>query len=228
MAERGAIIVSGGTYGIGRAIVLELARRGRRVVAFGLEARQPGSRAENGIAGTRAALDDAGLDADLLEADVSSASDVERVVRHAQGRHGAIVGVVNNAAIRPIGTVSDTDEASFERVLAVNLKGPFLLARAALPHLRETRGAIINVGSSAAAGKPGLAAYASSKGGLHALSAALSEDHAAEGVRVHLVVPPPRTASGMLEAMGVPAGEMNGAEEVASEVADLLEPAPKA
>ena len=65
MAERSAVIVSGGTYGIGRAITLELARQGWPVVAFGLEARQPGSDAEGGIAGTRDVLAQEDLEAEL-------------------------------------------------------------------------------------------------------------------------------------------------------------------
>ena len=87
----GAVIVSGGSYGIGREIVLELARRGWPVVAFGLEAMQPGSHAQKGIAATQALLKEAGAAADLLEADVSSQPDVERVVAHALARHGVEV-----------------------------------------------------------------------------------------------------------------------------------------
>ena len=80
--------------------------------------------------------------------------------------------------------------------------------------------------SGSVEGKPGLAAYAASKGGLHALTAALAADHSQEGVRVHLVVPPPRTASGMVEAMGVALEDTHTAEAVATEVADLLDASP--
>ena len=125
MPKRGAVIVSGGTYGIGRQIVIELASRGHPVVAFGLEARQPGSLAEDGIAATRALLSEAGLEADLLEADVSSAGDVDRVVQHALREHGSVAALVNNAAIRPTGDVLDTDEATFDRVLAVNQRAHY-------------------------------------------------------------------------------------------------------
>ena len=223
MGGQRAVIVSGGTYGIGRAITLTLAAAGWPVVAFGLEALQPGSRAEHGVRDTRAALDEAGLRAELLEADVSSKADVERVVRHALDTCGGIAALVNNAAIRPTGSVLDTDEAAFERVLAVNLKGPFLLSRAVLPHLRAGGGGVIvNVGSSAASGRAGLAAYAASKAGLHALTHSLAEDHTAEGIRVHLVIPRPGTASGMLEAMQTtPRAEP---DEVARAVAALLAP----
>jgi NAD(P)-dependent dehydrogenase (short-subunit alcohol dehydrogenase family) len=220
---KAAVIVSGGTYGIGRQIVLELASHGHPVVAFGLEAEQPGSLAREGIAATRTRLSQAGLEADLLEADVSSARDVERVVQHALRRHGAIAGLVNNAAIRPTGDVLETDESRFDRVMAVNLKGPFLLCRAVIPHLRAAGGgAIVNLGSGASRGKPGLAAYGASKAGLHALTLALAEDHREDGIRVNLVVPAPGTASGMIEAMGV--SPSASPSDVARAVAALLAP----
>ena len=106
MTNRKTVIVSGGTYGIGRGISLALAERGWQVVAFGLEGRQPGSFAENGIEDTRATLQDHGLSAELLEADVADAQDVGRVVDISLQRFGSIEGVVNNAAIRPTGTTS--------------------------------------------------------------------------------------------------------------------------
>lgn len=163
------VIVSGATYGIGRGIVIDLARRGYAVVGFGLDGRQPGSAAANGIQGTKAALEVEGLSADILEADVSKADAVAGVVAHALGKGGVIHGAVNNAAIRPSGSVLDTDEALFDRVVAVNLKGPFLVCRAVIPHM-------INAGRGAGWGKAGIAAYGASKGGVHALSSALAYD----------------------------------------------------
>ena len=221
------VIVSGGTYGIGRAIVLELARQGWRVIAFGLEAKQPGSAAQQGIAGTRVALEAEGLQADLLEADTANAQDVARVVAFAVAKHGGADALVNNAAIRPTGTILDTDEATFDRTLAVNLKGPFLLCREVIPILRARGGgAIVNIGSGAGHGKPGILAYSASKGGVFALSAALAQDHEADEIRVNVVVPAPGTPSGMVEAMqaaGAPGAGIGGsAEEVAREVAFLL------
>lgn len=224
------VIVSGGTYGIGRAITLRLAREGWWVVAFGLEAQQPGSAARNGIQGTREALEAEGLDAELLEADAAQAADVSRVVSRALEKHGRVDGLVNNAAIRPVGTLLDTDEATFDRTLAVNLKGPFLLCREVVPLMRTgDGGAIVNIGSGASRGKPGILAYSASKGGVLALSAALAADHHRDGIRVNVVIPAPRTASGMIEAMdaartsGEAAATPGGApEDVAREVAFLL------
>jgi NAD(P)-dependent dehydrogenase (short-subunit alcohol dehydrogenase family) len=184
------VIVTGGTFGIGRAITLRLAALGHTVVAFGLEARQVSSVAEAAIPGLEAELKARGLQADLTEADVSRAADVARVVEHTVARHGRIDALVNNAAIGPLGTVLDTDEALFDRILAVNLKGPYLCSRAVLPHMIRTGGgAIVNVGSGAGWGKPNMAAYSASKGGVFALSAAMAYDFLHHRIRVNTVVP---------------------------------------
>ncbi len=157
---RKVTIVTGGTYGIGRGITLALAQRGHQVVSFGLESRQMGSLAEHGIAGTQAELDKAGLAADLLEADVSSPEDTQRVAEFAMSRYGRIDGLVNNAAIHPRGTILETSLEVWNRVLAVNLTGMFLMTKAVMPHmLAAGGGAIVNVASKASWGQPTLLAY---------------------------------------------------------------------
>jgi len=184
------ILVSGGTFGIGRAITLGLARRGHSVVAFGLEAPQVSSTARNAIPGLREELDREGLSAELMEADVSDADDVARVIERALSRFGRIDGVVNNAAIGPLGTVLDTDEALFDRIIAVNLKGPYLTSRAAIPHMiAQGGGSIVNIGSGAGWGKPNMAVYSASKGGVVALSAEMAYDFFHRRIRVNTVIP---------------------------------------
>lgn len=183
-----SVIVTGGTFGIGRAITLTLARRGWGVLAFGLEAPQPSSLAANAIPALRE--DCAGLAVELMEADVSASADVARVVERALARFGRIDALVNNAAIGPLGTVETTDEALWDRIQAVNLKGPYLMSRAVIPQLRaQGGGAIVNVGSGAGHGKPNMAAYAASKGGIFALSAAMAYDHFHDRIRVNTVLP---------------------------------------
>jgi len=185
-----AVIVTGGTFGIGRAITLRLAALGHSVVAFGLEAPQMSSIAADSIPGLASELKDRGLRADLMEADVSNPADVARVVEATLSRHGRIDALVNNAAIGPLGTVLDTDEATFDRIVAVNLKGPYLCSRAVLPHMiRAGGGAIVNVGSGAGWGKPNMAVYSASKGGVFALSAAMAYDFLHHRIRVNTVVP---------------------------------------
>ena len=183
------IIVTGGTFGLGQSITVELARRGHRVVAFGLSQAQVSSTAQ-GTEGLLAELEQAEYEADILEADVSQAGDVERIVQHTLQRHGAIHGLVNNAAIGPLGTVLDTSEELFTRIVDVNLKGTYLMSRAVIPHMkRQGGGAIVNIGSGAGYGKPNMAAYAASKGAILALSTAMAYDHFHDRIRVNVAIP---------------------------------------
>ncbi|MFD1211057.1 SDR family NAD(P)-dependent oxidoreductase [Arthrobacter sp. GCM10027362] len=190
MTDSKVVVVTGGTFGIGRQISTGLAERGHRVVAFGIDAPQNSSTAEGSVSSFRKEIAKLGLDVDVLEADVTDSSAVARVVEHARSRHGRIDALVNNAAIGPLGTVLDTDEELFDKILAVNLKGPYLCSRAVLPHLVEAGGgSIVNIGSGAGWGKPNMAAYSASKGGVFALSAATAYDFFHDKVRVNTVVP---------------------------------------
>lgn len=185
----GVVIVTGGTFGLGQSITVELARRGHQVVAFGLARPQVSSTAQ-GLDSLAAELERAGCKADVLEADVSSAADVKRVVEHAVSRYGTVNGLVNNAAIGPLGTVLTTEETLFERILDVNLKGTYLMSREVIPHMaRSGGGAIVNIGSGAGWGKPNMAAYSASKGGIVALSMAMAYDHFHDRVRVNVAIP---------------------------------------
>jgi NAD(P)-dependent dehydrogenase (short-subunit alcohol dehydrogenase family) len=232
------VIVTGGTFGIGSAISLLLAERGHSVVAFGLDAPQPWSVAAGGTKLLRAAAGERNLALDALDADVTDAAHVQRVVDFALRAHGRIDALVNNAGIAPLGTVLDTTEELWDRVLAVNLKGVFLCCKAVLPHLISGGGgSIVNIGSGAGWGKPNMAAYAASKGGIFALSAALAYDHFADRVRVNVVVPGGgglvtgqsayrRQAglSGPPRAHPTAAGRVTTGDDVARAVAFLLSP----
>lgn len=205
MSTKG-VIVTGGTYGLGRSISLGLARRGWSVLAFGLEARQISSEAENAIPGLLAEAAGEKLALEAMEADVSSEKDVARVVARALSGGGRIHALVNNAAIGPLGTVLDTEPDLWNAIMAVNLRGPYLMSRAVLPHMIENGGgAIVNVGSGAGWGKPNMAAYATTKGGLVALSAAMALDHFADRVRVNTVIP---GGGGIISGMSL--GRTNG------------------
>lgn len=190
MTAHKVVIVTGGTFGIGRGITLRLARAGHKVVAFGLEAPQMSSTAGHAIPQLQDALAREGLHADLLEADVSRAQDVDRVVQHAMQRYGRIDALVNNAAIGPLGTVLDTSEEVFDRIVGVNLKGTYLCSRAVVPAMAQAGGgAIVNIGSGAGWGKPNMAIYAATKGAIFALSAAMAYDFFHQHIRVNTVVP---------------------------------------
>lgn len=194
-------IVTGGTFGIGRAITVRLALLGYRVVALGLDDRQIGSVAEGGRAGTQSELAAAGLEADLLEADVSSRSDVENAVAWTMAEYGRIDALVNNAAIHPYGTLHDTTDAVWDRVLAVNLFGVFVCTQEVVRRFSTERGgAIVNIGSASGWGRPNLLAYSASKGGVFAMSSALAHELRPQRVRVNVVVPGGWVSSGMTQA----------------------------
>jgi NAD(P)-dependent dehydrogenase (short-subunit alcohol dehydrogenase family) len=231
------VIVTGGTFGIGAAITKLLARRGHRVVAFGLDAAQVSSIAKNGRQLLLEELAQEGLSADVLEADVSNAQDVARVVAFTLATHGRIDALVNNAAIGPLGTVLTTSEDVWDRIVDVNLKGAYLCSRAVIPSMTEQGGgSIVNVGSGSGWGKPNMAAYAASKGGMLALGMAMAYDHFHDHIRVNTVVP---GGGGIVSGMSLgrvgadlqkfgksAAGTVSGAaatgEDVAKAVAFLL------
>lgn len=210
------VIVTGGTFGLGQSITVELARRGHKVVAFGLAQAQVSSTAQ-GTSSLLSELKEAGCTAEVLEADVSSASDVQRVVEHTLSRYGAINGLVNNAAIGPLGTILETDETLFERIIFVNLKGTYLMSRAVVPYMRSVGGgSIVNIGSGAGWGKPGMAIYSASKGGIAALSTAMAYDHFHDRIRVNVAIP---GGGGIVSGMSV--GRFGGDKD-----AFLRKPAP--
>jgi len=223
--------VTGGTLGIGRACAELLARRGYTVVAAGLDDEH------------LAALRRASAGPRFVAADVTDALAVERLVEECVARHGGLDVVVNSAGIQRYGTVADTDEATWDAVLATNVKAAFLVCRAAVPHLRRRgAGAIVNVSSvQAFAAQPGAAAYVTSKGALNALTRALAADHAAEGIRANAVCPGSvdtpmlrwaaalhggDDAEALLRTWGAlhPVGRIAAPEEVAEVVAFLAGP----
>lgn len=202
-------IVTGGTFGLGQAITLSLARRGHRVLAFGLESAQVSSTAA-GFDGLRAALAAAGLQerVAVMAADVADEADTGRVVDEALRRYGRVDGLVNNAAIGPLGTVLSTEPAMVDRILAVNVKGIYLMSRAVIPHMRaQGGGAIVNIGSGAGYGKPDMAIYAASKGAVLALSSAMAYDHFHDRIRVNVAIP---GGGGIVSGMSV--GRVGGDE----------------
>ncbi len=199
MGDAKVVIVTGGTYGIGRAITVTLASKGYKVVAFGQDEKQMGSVAENGTQGTHKEMEKRKLTADLLLADVSKAREVEKVVEFTIDKYARIDALVNNAGIRPSGTILETSEEIWDKVMAVNLKGMFLTTKAVLPHMiRQGKGSIVNIGSGSGSGRPNRLAYCASKGGVFAFSAALACDHLQHHIRVNVVVPS-YTRTGMTE-----------------------------
>ena len=127
---------------------------------------------------------------EVLEGDVTDRAAVDAALARVVEAHGRLDVVANVAGIAQIGRVEDITDDEWHRVLDVNLTGPFLVCRAALPHLRATRGCIVNVASIAGVeGQAYTAAYSASKGGLVLLTRALAVELALDGVRVNCVCP---------------------------------------
>ncbi|MCA1186202.1 MULTISPECIES: SDR family NAD(P)-dependent oxidoreductase [unclassified Saccharopolyspora] len=162
-------LVTGGRSGIGRAIAERLRDEGATVCTA-----QRGPDEEF----------------DGIVADFADPATPDRIIAEAIERAGKLDVLVNNAGVMQESAVEAMSTEDWHRSLTVNLTAPFLLIRAALPHLRATRGSIVNTGSIEGIGaNPGYAAYAASKAGLHGLTRAVAVDHGPEGVRCNAVAP---------------------------------------
>jgi meso-butanediol dehydrogenase/(S,S)-butanediol dehydrogenase/diacetyl reductase len=167
-------LVTGASRGIGLEIARRFVSEGARVL--GVSRSEPPSRDSDPIA--------------YLRADVSSEDDVRAAVAKVVETFGRLDIVVNNAAVEHEGTVEETSLADWSHVMDVNVRGVFLTSKHALPHLRLTRGSIINISSvDGLWAEPGLAAYCASKGAVLALTRAMAIDHGPEGVRCNSICP---------------------------------------
>jgi 3-hydroxy acid dehydrogenase/malonic semialdehyde reductase len=173
----GAVLVTGASSGIGRALATALVGRGARVVAA--------ARSADRLASLAAEL---GPALEPVVADVAAPGDVQRLVAAA----GRLDAVINNAGSGQVEPFLESDPAAWRATLDTNLIGALLVARATLPGmLAAGRGAVVNVGSASASGWPYLALYAASKAALHAASVALDRECAGSGVRVlHIEIGP--------------------------------------
>jgi NAD(P)-dependent dehydrogenase (short-subunit alcohol dehydrogenase family) len=177
-------IVTGGAWGIGRAMSLAFAGVGARVVVADVKE-------ERGV-GTAAAVREAGEEAIFVRCDVSSEDEVAALVARTVETFGVVDALVNNAGIPGTNHLAhELPLEVWERVIAVNLRGPFLCAKHALPHLIASgRGAIVNIASTfGMIGAHGSPVYAASKGGVIALTRQLAVDYGPHGVRVNAISP---------------------------------------
>jgi 2-hydroxycyclohexanecarboxyl-CoA dehydrogenase len=178
--EGQVVVVTGGAGGIGQAVVRRLAGEGARVAVADLDLA-----AAERVAGE--------LGQHAVEVDVASVASVREMIHTAEAALGPIDVLVNNAGWDRIQPFVDTDEAFWDRVLAINLKGQIACAHAVLPGMLERRrGRIIGIASDAGrVGSSGEVVYSAAKGGVIAFTKALAREVARFGIRVNAVAPGP-------------------------------------
>ena len=176
-------LVTGAGRGIGRAVAVALAREGAHVGLMGLTASH--------LVAVEKEVNAFGVRSAVLPGDVSDEGSVARCVAAAEQALGPIDVLVNNAGVYAHGAIDRLDALVFDHTIAVNLRGPFLMARAILPGMKSRRrGHVVNVASTAARrGFAGGAAYCASKFGLSGLSEAMLYDVRGFDVRVTCVLP---------------------------------------
>jgi 3-oxoacyl-[acyl-carrier protein] reductase len=201
-------IVTGAASGFGAEIARVYAAEGAKVTLADLNAE-----------GARAVADGLGEGAMAVTCDVSERGDVARCVEQTLERFGGIDVVVNNAGFTHANqSMLDVDEATFDRVFAVNVKSIYHMTLAVVPEMRrKKRGVILNVGSTAGIRpRPGLTWYNASKGAVNLLSKSMAVELAPDGIRVNAICPV-IGETGMLELfMGVPDTPENRAKFVAT------------
>ncbi|MGH6685018.1 MAG: SDR family NAD(P)-dependent oxidoreductase, partial [Pseudolabrys sp.] len=168
-----AAVVTGGSRGIGRAIVDRFVAEGVWVATCGRSTR-PSNLADGVV---------------WLQADVSSPSDAARIVAEATGRFGAVSILVNNAGVQIEKTVIETSDADWDLLMGVNARGTFNMCRAVLPGMEISGGAIVNIGSiSGLVSDRSMALYNASKAFVHGLTRSIAVDHGPR-VRCNAVCP---------------------------------------
>lgn len=173
--EKQVVLITGVLGGIGLATAAIFRRNGWRVVGVDV-AQAP--------AGTDTATDR------LVQADIARAEDITALIAGITEQEGRLDALVNNAAVQICKPLEETTLEDWDRLMSVNLRAPFWCIRQALPLLRAARGSVVNVSSvHAVATSPRIAAYASSKGALAALTRALAVELAGEGIRINAVLP---------------------------------------
>ncbi|MCB9727225.1 MAG: SDR family oxidoreductase [Deltaproteobacteria bacterium] len=180
--EDKVVLVTGAGSGIGQATAFRVAEEGGRVAVVDIDAA--------GLDRTMTKLAAMGAEALALECDISDPEQVRATVAAAVERFGKLDALCNVAGILRSDHTHELRLEDWNRIIAVNLTGTFLMCQAALPHLLATRGYIVNTSSTAALGKhPWMAAYASSKGGVLSLTKCLAAEYVKQGLNVNAVIP---------------------------------------
>ena len=176
-------VVTGAGSGIGRAIAVRLARDDAAIAVWDINA--------EGAAETARMITDAGGKAIAIGVDCSDKAAITAAAQRTRAELGAITILVNNAGIAPFTPFMDIGEELFDKVIRINLKGPFLVIREIMPDMVAAKwGRIINITSSSTqSGSVGQTHYVSSKGGLLGMTKALALEYAPTGITVNMVPP---------------------------------------
>lgn len=216
-------IVTGAGSGIGRATAQLFAQEGAKVVVAEY----------NTVTGQETAdlICGAGGQAIFVRVDVSRAEQVGVLVQRTMETYGKVDILFNNAGVLAFGTVVNTEEEAWDRVMDINLKGTYLCCRAVIPHMVAAGGGvIINASSSTGAhdAAANTAAYVASKGGVTLLTRCMAIDHASQGIRVNAIAPGPTDTPMLRECMSqealrefaasFPARRLGRPEEIAQAV----------
>lgn len=177
-----AVLITGGSRGIGRAIALRLAEEHDIAVNY--------CTSRDAASEVVSEAEERGAAAVAVRADVSDSASAERMVDEAAAELGGLDAVVNNAGVADPDLVTDITDDQWRDVVETNLSGAFYTVRAAVPHIREG-GDIVNVSSIGGTGGTVDASYAASKAGLHGLTRALARELGPDGVQVNAVAPGP-------------------------------------
>jgi NAD(P)-dependent dehydrogenase (short-subunit alcohol dehydrogenase family) len=176
------VLVTGAAKGIGKGCAQVLSKHGARIAVADTDA----------VAGLRTAneIEASGGDAAFLQVDVSKANDVQKMIAQLLERFGQLDILINNAGYHISKNVEDTSEEEWDYILNTNLRSVFLCSKYAIPHLRKTRGAIVNMASMVGlVGQRNAGAYSATKGGIIAMSKGMALDFAKDGIRVNCICP---------------------------------------